>query len=98
MGGTEIREFILQSTSPTWSQEYDYAQTYGQDLATPAAWNTVYAEILANSVSQVTYFNKLSQGATSENEHTASTVVATLLTPGFTTSTTYNVVGALLAG
>jgi hypothetical protein len=88
----------LQSTSPTWSQEYDYAQAYGQDLATPAAWNTVYAEIMTNPVSQAAYFNNLSQGATSEKELTASTVMATLLTPGFTTPTTYNAVGALLAG
>lgn len=88
----------LQSRSPAWSQEYDYVRTYGQNLATPAAWNAAYTEILTNPAAQAVYFNNLSQGATGEKSLNASTIAATLLAPGFTSPAAYNAAGALLAG
>ncbi|WP_300160160.1 metallophosphoesterase [Solidesulfovibrio sp.] len=88
----------LQSSAPQWSLEYDYAATYGQDLSTPAAWYSAYAEILTNPAAQTAYLTNLSQGATNAGSLDAATTAATLLTPGFTTQTAYNAAGALLLG
>ena len=87
----------LGAASPTWSKEYDYAETYGYGLATPQDWQAVYADILTNPVSQTAYFNFLNQDATSQNTITSANAAVYLLAPGYTTPTTYNAAAAGLA-
>jgi hypothetical protein len=88
----------LQGASPTWSKEYDYAETYGVGLATSQDWQTAYAEILTNPVAQAAYFDFNNQSATSQSGITAATAPIYLLAPAFVTPTTFNAAGALLAG
>jgi len=87
----------IQSSSPTWSKEYDYAQTYGQGLATPQQWQEAYAGILTNPVSQSAYLTYYNGDAVGQRAITAANAQAYLLAPGFATSASYNA-AALLAG
>jgi hypothetical protein len=86
----------LQSSTPVWSKEYDYAETYGQGLATSQEWQAAYVGILTNPVSQAAYIDYRNQEATSLNTITAANASAYLLAPGFTTSASYNAAAAAL--
>jgi len=88
----------LQSSTPTWGEEYNYAETYGQSLATPQAWQAVYTSILTNPVSLAAYVAYQNQDATSQNPITAANALIYLLAPGFTTSAAFNAAAAALAG
>ncbi len=88
----------LQSSAPAWGKEYDYAETYGQSLATPREWLAVYAGILTNPASQAAYINHLTQDATSQNPVTTANLSIYLLTPGFATPASFNAAAALAAG
>jgi len=88
----------LQASTPAWSKEYDYAETYGQTLATPKEWQAVYAAILTNPVTQAAYLDHLGQGATTQFPVTAANLPAYLATPGFVLPATYNAATAVLAG
>jgi hypothetical protein len=87
----------LQSSAPTWNTEYNYAETYGQGLATPQEWQAVYADILTNPVSQAAYINYHNGDATSQNTITAANASVYLLAPGFTTPAAFNAAAAVLA-
>ncbi len=88
----------LQSSAPAWSKEYDYAETYGQSLATPREWQAVYNEILTNPLIRSAYFDFMNQGATSQSAVTAANTPVYLLAPGFTTPASFNAAAAMLAG
>jgi hypothetical protein len=88
----------LQSSAPAWGKEYDYAQTYGQSLATPQDWAATYASILTNPVTLAAYVNNKFQGAP-QNSITASTAPFYLAAIGYTTPATYNAaIAGLLSG
>ena len=88
----------IQSSTPTWSKEYDYAQTYGQGLATPQEWQAAYAGILTNPVAQTAYLTYYNGDAVNQSAVTAANAQAYLLAPGFATSASYEAAAALLAG
>ena len=88
----------LGSSSPAWSKEYDYAETYGQTLATPQEQLAVYAGIMTNPVSQTAYLTYKNQDAVSQSTITADNASIYLLAPGFVTPASYNAAAALLAG
>jgi hypothetical protein len=88
----------LQSGAPAWSKEYDYAETYGQTLATPREWQAVYAGILTDPATQAAYLDHLGQGATTQFPVTAANLPAYLSTPGFVLPAAYNAAAAALAG
>jgi len=86
----------LGSSSPAWSREYNYVQTYGQALSTPQGWQAVYAGILTNPALQSAYVNYSNGNAASINNITPANAPAYLLAPGFTTQESYNAAAALL--
>lgn len=88
----------LGSSAPAWSQEYDYAETYGVSLATPQEWQAAYAGILTDPVSQTAYLTYKNQDAVSQSTITAANASLYLLAPGFVTPASYNAAAALLAG
>jgi sphingomyelin phosphodiesterase acid-like 3 len=87
----------LGSSQPAWSKEYDYAQTYGQSLATPKEWWDAYNTILTNPFVQAAYFRFNTQGAPNPNNLTASDASVALLANAYTTATSFGVAAAALA-
>ena len=88
----------LASSTPTWSNEYNYAETYGQTLATPQEWLTTYAGILTNPVFQTAYLTYKNQDAVGQSTITAANAPVYLLAPFFVTPVTYNAAATALAG
>ena len=88
----------LGANTPTWSKEYDYAETYGQTRATPQEGLATYADILTNPVSQTAYLTYKNQDAVSQSTITAANAPVYLLAPGFVTPATYNAAATVLAG
>jgi len=89
----------LQSSAPAWGKEYDYAQTYGQSLATPQDWANVYAGILTNPAALTSYVYNKNVGAMSNNVITAANAPIYQLALAYTTPATFNAAAAgLLSG